>query len=87
MSKYSSQPMTMANMRRNGVRRLLIYCNGFRCWHSATIDADFLADEVVLKSVEPRMVCSRCGLIGADVRPNWSDQPGRETMVDPNFDA
>jgi hypothetical protein len=55
--------------------------------HSATNDAYFLADDVALKSLEPRMVCSRCGLIGADVRPNWSDQPGRETMVDPNFDA
>jgi hypothetical protein len=55
MPKYSSQPMTMANMRRNGVRRLLVYCNGFRCWRSATIDADFLLDDVVLKSVEPRM--------------------------------
>jgi hypothetical protein len=77
--------MTLGNMRQNGVRRLLVYCNGLRCWHSATVDADFLASDVVLKSLEPRMVCSRCGLIGADVRPNWSDQPTRETMVGPNF--
>jgi len=83
--KYSSEPMTLANMRQNGVRRLLVYCNGLRCWHSATVDADFLAGDVVLKSLEPRMVCSRCGLIGADVRPNWSDQPNHETMVGPNF--
>ena len=60
---------------------------GLRCLHSATNDADFLADDVALKSLEPRMVCSRYGLIGADVRPNWSDQPERETMVDTNFDA
>src|SRR5262245_4627404 len=57
----------------------------FACWHHATVDADFFAGDVVLKSLEPRMVCSRCGLIGADVRPNWSDRPERETMVGPNF--
>jgi hypothetical protein len=79
------EPMTLGNMRQNGVHRLLVYCNGLRCWHSATVDADFLAGDVVLKSLEQRMVCSQCGLIGADVRPNWSDRPERETMVGPNF--
>src|SRR4029079_5726904 len=81
MPEYSSQPMTLANMRRHGVRRLLVYCSGLGCWHSAAIDAEFLADNVVLKSLEPRMVCSRRGLIGADVRPNWSEQARRETTV------
>jgi len=32
--------MTLGNMRHNGVRRLLVYCNGLRCWHSATVDAE-----------------------------------------------
>ena len=77
--------MTLGNMRQNGVRRLLVYCNGLHCWHSATVDADFLPGDVVLKSLEPRMVCTQCGLIGADVRPNWSEQAERETMVGPNF--
>jgi hypothetical protein len=44
---------------------LLVYCNGLRCWHSATVDADFLAGDVVLKSLEPRGVqplrLDRCG--------------------------
>jgi len=83
--QLTSEPMTLANMRQNGVRRLLVYCTGVRCWHSATVDADFLAGDVVLKSLEPRMVCSRCGLIGADVRPNWSDQARPDTMIGPNF--
>jgi hypothetical protein len=25
----------------------------------------------------PRMVCTRCGIIGADARPNWREQPAR----------
>jgi hypothetical protein len=26
----------------------------------------------VVRSLRPRMVCTRCGLIGAEVRPDWS---------------
>jgi len=46
-----------------------------RCWHSATLELDHLSDDTVLKSLEPRMVCTQCGTIGADVRPNWSERP------------
>jgi hypothetical protein len=28
-------------------------------------------------SFGPRMVCTRCGIIGADARPNWQEQPAR----------
>jgi hypothetical protein len=28
------------------------------------------------------MVCTRCGIIGADARPNWREQPPRETLTD-----
>jgi hypothetical protein len=28
-----------------------------------------------------RMVCTRCGIIGADARPNWQEQPPRETLT------
>jgi hypothetical protein len=24
----------------------------------------------------PRMACTSCGIIGADARPNWREQPG-----------
>jgi hypothetical protein len=27
------------------------------------------------------MVCTRCGIIGADARPNWKEQPPRETLT------
>ena len=29
----------------------------------------------------PRMVYTRCGIIGADTRPNWSEQQPRETLT------
>jgi hypothetical protein len=27
------------------------------------------------------MVCTKCGMVGADVRPNWKEQPPRETLT------
>jgi hypothetical protein len=29
----------------------------------------------------PRMVCTSCGIVGADVRPNWQERPKMETML------
>src|ERR1700690_2325831 len=29
----------------------------------------------------PRMVCTQCGIIGADARPNWREQPQRESLT------
>jgi hypothetical protein len=30
--------------------------------------------DLTVKSFEPRMVCTKCGTIGADVRPNWRER-------------
>jgi hypothetical protein len=71
---------TLGHYRRcHGVWTIRIYCgNRVRCWHSAIMHVDFLADEVVLKSLEPRMVCTQCGLVGADVRPDFADPSPRK---------
>jgi hypothetical protein len=29
----------------------------------------------------PRMVRTRCGIIGADARPDWREQPARESLT------
>jgi hypothetical protein len=34
-------------------------------------EADPWLDDVPVPSFGPRMVCTRCGIIGADARPNW----------------
>jgi hypothetical protein len=31
-------------------------------------------DDVPVPTFRPRMVCARCGTIGADARPNWRDK-------------
>jgi hypothetical protein len=30
----------------------------------------------------PRMVCTKCGIIGADARPNWCEAPRRKARAD-----
>jgi hypothetical protein len=27
------------------------------------------------------MVCTGCGIVGADARPNWQEQPPRESLT------
>jgi hypothetical protein len=64
-------PVTMGHIRDHGCRELLVYSSSGRCYHSSTSNADWPPDERVVRLLFPRMVCTRCGLIGADVRPDW----------------
>jgi hypothetical protein len=64
--------MTLANMRENGVRSLAVHC--LRCHHETTFDVDDYADPVTVPSFGPHMVCTACGAIDADARPNWNER-------------
>jgi hypothetical protein len=68
--------VTLANMRSHGVRHAMIYCgNAPRCWHSGRMNVDAWPDETIFAEIEMRLVCTRCGLIGAQARPDWSEVP------------
>jgi hypothetical protein len=69
----------MGHIRGHAVTRLLVYCESIWCNHSATLNADWLPDDTILLALDRRMVCTACGLIGADVRPDWSQHPNRST--------
>jgi hypothetical protein len=71
--------MTLGNMRANGVRSLDVSC--WQCHHRRIMSADPWPDHVPVPSFGPRMVCTRCGIIGADARPNWQEQPQRESLT------
>ena len=71
--------MTLDNMRPNGVRSLDVSC--WQCHHRVILNADPWPDQVPVPSFGPRMVCTRCGIIGADARPNWQEQPQRESLT------
>jgi hypothetical protein len=72
MSDQQHQSVTLGHIRSHGCRDLLVYCVSARCNHSVTINADCLPDELPVRSLCARMVCTRCGMVGADVRPDWS---------------
>ena len=46
------------------MRSLAVYCGALRCHHEAVLDVSGFADDVVVPSFGPRMVCTVCGAIG-----------------------
>jgi hypothetical protein len=61
-------------MRSNGVRTLAVHCDGRFCHHGAVLDVSETGDDVPVPAFRPRMVCTVCGAIGADARPNWNER-------------
>jgi hypothetical protein len=70
-SRLPSSPMTLGNMRENGIRRLFVSCDC--CHHSVELNVDDMPDDIEAPSIGPRMVCTRCGHVGADARPDRSE--------------
>jgi hypothetical protein len=66
-------------MRANGVHSLSVSC--WLCHHGAVLDVDRWPDDVPVPSFGPRMVCTACGIVGADARPNRTERPSRETLT------
>ena len=63
--------MTLGNMRQNGVRSLAVACS--ICHHEAVISAERWPVSVPVPTFGPRMVCTSCGVVGADARPTWRE--------------
>ena len=63
--------MNLGNMRSLGVRSLAVTCEV--CHHRAVLPADRWGDAVLVRAFGPRMVCTRCGIVGADARPDWRE--------------
>jgi hypothetical protein len=66
-------------MRAQGVRSLSITCE--LCHHAAVMNVDAFAETVPVPAFRFRMVCTSCGIIGADVRPNWRERPKHESLT------
>jgi hypothetical protein len=66
--------MALGNMRANGIHTLAAWCGGRGCNHQAVIDVSRYSDDVPVTSFGRRMVCTVCGAIGADARPNWNER-------------
>jgi hypothetical protein len=72
-------PMTLANMRANRVRNLIVYCTA--CPRTVVFNVDSYPEDVPVPAFGPRMVCTGCGMVGPDARPNWRERhdPGQIT--------
>jgi hypothetical protein len=55
-SRYTGPPMTLGNMRANGVRSIAVTC--WLCHHRAVLSVDSWSDHVPVPSFRPRMVCT-----------------------------
>jgi hypothetical protein len=42
--------------------------------HEVIMNVDRLPGDLTVPSFGPKMVCTKCGTIGADVRPNWKER-------------
>lgn len=68
------QKITFGAMRKYGTRGLLVYCADYKCGHLrklAPARVDAWPDETRISDLEPRFVCTKCGLRGADLRPDF----------------
>ena len=70
------QPMTLGNMRKLGVQRLVATCLNDACRHQGLIDVSKYPDDIEVPSFASKIVCAKCGARGRriDVRPNWKEQ-------------
>jgi hypothetical protein len=66
------RPMTLGNMRQNGVRGLYVTCSA--CGHRTVINVDGWPDDVPVPSFGRHMRCTRCGNLGATGIPNWIER-------------
>jgi hypothetical protein len=84
-TRYQGSPMTLANMRAQGMRSLSV-----SCWlrhHGAVLAVDPWPDDVPVPSFGPRMVCTGCGIVGADARPNWTEGQERPSLTGTQWSA
>jgi rRNA maturation protein Nop10 len=69
MRNNPGPPMTLANMRKNGVRAVSAACEA--CGHKADVNVDALPETVTVPKAGQRLRCSACGGKTISTRPAW----------------
>ena len=66
-------PMTLANMRTNGVRSVEAGCEA--CGREAVLSCDALPEDFPVPDVALRLRCSGCGSKRIVTKPDWTERP------------
>jgi DNA-directed RNA polymerase subunit RPC12/RpoP len=69
MPSKPGPPMTLANMRANGVRMVIASCAN--CGRSADVNVDLLPETLTVREAGQRLRCSHCGGKTISTRPAW----------------
>jgi hypothetical protein len=71
-------PLTLGNMRLQGVHHLIAYCLNDSCRHQAIIDVSSYPGDTPVAWFQSKVKCGKCGARGRriDVRPNWKEKAG-----------
>ncbi len=70
-----TQKITFGEMRASGVRRVIVYCSDYMCSYAIPMDAANWPDTVRLSDIETVSSAKACGRRGADLRPDFTDDP------------
>ena len=65
--KYRGPPMTLGNMRENGVHAVTAECRA--CGHKSDVVVDQLPETTAVPEAGKRMRCSQCGGKQIETRP------------------
>ena len=71
--KNFGPPMTLANMRQNGVRAVAATCEAGG--HAADVNVDALAETIVVPEIGRRLRCSQCAAGAGSIRGQHGMQP------------
>jgi hypothetical protein len=66
-------PMTLGDMRAQGIRSIDAFCQAIGSGHEATIASDGLPDDLPVPDVGLRLRYSHCGGRAIHTRPNWAE--------------
>jgi hypothetical protein len=65
--------MTLANMREHGVRSVEASCLEIGCGHEASLNVDYLPDDLPILNIALRLRCSACGSRNVKTIPDWHE--------------
>ena len=66
-------PPTLAELSARNVAELLVWCGAWprRCFHCGIVSLAALDPTQTIAEVTPRLVCTKCGLVGGYAQPRW----------------